>query len=68
MGLAVFGVVLVVIGAVFMWALEVDLSFIDDDTFGLILFIAGIAVIILAIVMSTMQGRTKHVEERRFDQ
>jgi predicted acyltransferase len=68
MGLAVFGVVLVVVGAVLMWALDVNLSFVDDNTLGLILFIVGVAVIGLAIVMSMMQGRTKHVEERRIDQ
>jgi hypothetical protein len=51
-----------------MWALDVNLSFVDDNTLGLILFIVGVAVVGLAIVMSVMQGRTKHVEERRFDQ
>jgi len=67
MGLAALGVVLVVIGAVLMWALNVNLSFVNDDTLGLILFITGIGVIVVALVMNMMQGRTKHVEERRYD-
>lgn len=68
-GLAVLGVVLVVVGAVLMWALNVNLSFVNDNTLGLILFIIGILVIVVAVVMNMMQGRTKHVEERRtYDQ
>jgi H+/Cl- antiporter ClcA len=67
MGLAVLGVILIVAGAVLMWALNVDLSFVDDNVLGLILFLAGIAVVILAIIMNMMRGRTKHVEERRYE-
>jgi Domain of unknown function (DUF6458) len=67
MGLAVFGIILIVAGAILMWALNVDISFVDDNVLGVILFLAGLAVVILALVMHMMQGRTKHVEERRYD-
>lgn len=67
MGLGI-GIVLIVAGAVLMWALDVDIQYIDDDTFGLILFIVGILAILLSLVLSIQQGRTKHVEERRYDQ
>lgn len=62
------GVVLVVIGAALMWALDVNISFIDDFTLGLILFIVGIAAIILSLVLNAQRRRTTHVEERRYDQ
>ncbi len=62
------GIVLVVAGAVLMWALDVNLSYVDDDTLGLILFIVGILAILLSLVLTMQQGRTKHVEERRYDQ
>ncbi len=35
------GIVLIVIGAVLIWALDVDISFIEDYTLGWILLIAG---------------------------
>lgn len=62
------GIVLVVAGAVLMWALDVNLPYVDDDTLGLILFIVGILTILLALLLTFQRGRTKHVEERRYDQ
>jgi hypothetical protein len=62
------GIVLVVAGAILMWALNVNLSFVDDNTLGLILFIVGIAAIVLSLLMNMQRGRTKHVEERRYEQ
>ena len=67
MGLGL-GIVLVVAGAVLMWALDVDLPYVDDDTLGLILLIVGILTILLSLFLTFQQGRTKHVEERRYDQ
>lgn len=67
MGIGI-GIVLIVAGAVLMWALNVDLKYVDDDTLGLILFIVGILAILLSLVLALQQGRTKHVEERRYDE
>lgn len=67
MGLGL-GIVLVVAGAVLMWALDVNITYVDDNTLGLILFIVGILTIILSLILTMQQGRTKHVEERRYDQ
>lgn len=67
MGIGI-GLVLVVAGAVLMWALDVNLSYVDDNTLGLILFIVGILAILLSLVLTMARGRTKHVEERRYDQ
>ena len=60
------GIVLVVAGAILLWAVEFDLQFIDDDALGVILLAAGILTIILALVMNAQRSRSKHtVEERR---
>lgn len=61
-----FGVLLVVIGAIFMWALNVNLSFVDDYTLGLILFIVGIIAIVLSLLMNMQSRRSKYVEERHY--
>ncbi len=63
------GVVLIVIGAALIWALDVDLNFVDDDTLGLILLIAGVLAIVLSLVINQQRNRhtTTHVEERRYD-
>lgn len=67
MGLGL-GIVLVVTGSVLMWALNVDIKYVDDDTLGLILFVVGVLAILLSLLLTFQQGRTKHVEERRYDQ
>jgi hypothetical protein len=61
------GIILVVAGAILMWALNVDISYVDDDTLGLILFIVGILAIVLSLIMNVQRRRTTHIEERRYD-
>jgi len=63
------GIVLVAAGAILIWALNVDISFIDDDTLGVILLVAGVLAIILGLVINMQRSRhrTTHVEERRYD-
>jgi drug/metabolite transporter (DMT)-like permease len=63
------GVVLIVIGAVLIWALDFDLNFVDDNTLGVILLIAGVLAIVLALIINQQRNRqtTTHVEERRYD-
>lgn len=61
------GVVLVAVGAALMWAIDPNISFVDDWTLGLILFLVGIATIILALVLNAQRSRTTHVEERRYE-
>ncbi|HWL95773.1 MAG TPA: DUF6458 family protein [Nocardioidaceae bacterium] len=61
------GIILIVAGAVLLWALDLDLEFLDDDALGLILLGAGLLALILALVMNAQRSRTKHtVEERRY--
>jgi hypothetical protein len=63
-------VLLIVLGAIFAFALEVDLSFIDDNTLGWILMIAGVLAIVLSFFVNEQRRRstTTHVEERRYEQ
>jgi Domain of unknown function (DUF6458) len=61
------GVILVVAGAVLLWALDVDLSYVDDNTLGLILFIVGILTVVVSLVMNMQRSRTTHIEEHRSD-
>ncbi|MEJ7741869.1 MAG: DUF6458 family protein [Nocardioidaceae bacterium] len=63
------GVVLIVIGAALIWALDVDISFIEDYTLGWILLLAGVLTIALSLVINAQRSRqrTTHVEERRTD-
>jgi drug/metabolite transporter (DMT)-like permease len=61
------GIVLIVAGAVLLWAVEFDLEFLDDDALGVILLAAGALAIVLALVINTQRSRSKHtVEERRY--
>ncbi|MEJ7690615.1 MAG: DUF6458 family protein [Nocardioidaceae bacterium] len=63
------GVVLIVIGAALIWALNLDISFIEDNTLGWILLVAGVLAIALSLIINAQRSRsrTTHVEERRYD-
>lgn len=63
------GVVLIVAGAVLMWAVNLDIEFVDDFTLGLILLLAGIGAILISLVINAQRSRSKttHVEERRHE-
>jgi hypothetical protein len=61
------GILLIVAGAILLWALDLDLQFLDDDALGVILLAAGALAIILALVINAQRSRSKHtVEERRY--
>ena len=64
MGVGV-GVLLLVVGAILYWAVEVDIPGVTDNTLGIILMVVGVIAIILALVMNQQRSRTKIVEERR---
>jgi hypothetical protein len=64
MGVGV-GVVLLVVGAILYWAVEVDIPGVSDNTLGIILMVVGVIAIVLALVMNQQRSRTKIVEERR---
>jgi uncharacterized membrane protein HdeD (DUF308 family) len=66
MGIGV-GIALIVIGAIFLFALNVDLPFVTDDTLGIILIVAGALALVMALVLQAQRSRTRHVEEKRYD-
>jgi hypothetical protein len=66
MGIGV-GIVLIVIGAIWLFALNVNLPYVSDDTLGIILIAAGALALVLALVMQAQRSRTRHVEEHRYD-
>ena len=66
MGIGV-GIVLIVIGAILLFALDVDLPFVSDDTLGLILLLVGVLAVVLALVMNAQRSRTRHVQETRYN-
>jgi uncharacterized membrane protein HdeD (DUF308 family) len=59
------GILLIVIGAIFLFALNVDIPFFSDNTLGIILMVVGVIAIVLALIMNQQRSRTKIVEERR---
>lgn len=65
MGIGI-GIVLIVIGAILLFALNVDLPFVTDDTLGIILIVAGILALILSLVLNAQRTRTRHVQENRY--
>jgi Na+-transporting methylmalonyl-CoA/oxaloacetate decarboxylase gamma subunit len=63
-----FGIFLIVVGAALVWAVEIDIQFIDDNALGWILMVAGVAAILLSLVINAQRSRsTTRIEERRVD-
>jgi O-antigen ligase len=61
-----FGIFLIVVGAALVWAVEVDIQFIDDNNLGWILMVAGVAAILLSLVINAQRSRsTTRIEEQR---
>ena len=58
------GIVLIVIGAILMFALDFDLPGFSDDTLGLILMVAGVAVILIVLVLQAQRNRTRRTTGR----
>ena len=61
------GVVLLVLGLIFTFALQIDIPGLGDQALGWILILGGIVSIILGLVMNKQRSESRHVEERRYD-
>jgi uncharacterized membrane protein HdeD (DUF308 family) len=61
------GILLIVIGAILLFALNVNLPFVSDDTLGMILIAAGVLMIILVLVLNSQRRRTRVVQANRYD-
>jgi uncharacterized membrane protein HdeD (DUF308 family) len=61
------GILLLVIGAVLLFAVQANIPYVSDDTLGVILMVAGALAIVLALVLNAQRRRTRHVQENRYD-
>ncbi|MGA4668304.1 DUF6458 family protein [Propionibacteriaceae bacterium Y1923] len=59
------GVVLIVIGAVLNWALQVDVPGVTDGILGWILIVAGVAAIIFSFIAQAQRNRVHSTHETR---
>ena len=61
------GVVLIVVGLVLIFAVDVDIPLVSDNVLGIILVLGGVMAIAGALIMNAQRTRTKHVQENRYD-
>jgi uncharacterized membrane protein HdeD (DUF308 family) len=61
------GILLIVLGAILLFALNLDIPFVTDDTLGIILLVAGVLALVLALILNYQRGRTRNVHESRYD-
>lgn len=66
MGFAL-GVVLIVVGAVFVWAVDVDVWLFSSTTTGSLLMSVGAVVIVWNLVISVERTRTRRLQQNRYD-
>ncbi len=60
------GIVLIVVGAILVFAYNGDIPLMDDNTVGIILIVAGVIAVIASLAITAQRGRTKHVQENRY--
>jgi len=64
------GIVLVLVGAILAFAVDVDVPYVSDDALGFILIVVGVIAIALAFAINHQRANTSHqtrVEERHID-
>ncbi len=61
------GIVLIVLGAILLFALRINVPYVSDDTLGIILIVAGVLALVLSLVLQRQRGRSKHVQETRYE-
>ena len=59
------GVVLVVIGAILMYAVEVNIPGIDSNTLAVILMVAGVVLFVIGLLFA-MRSRSRRVSDDRY--
>ena len=59
------GVVLVVIGAILMYAVEVNIPGIDSNTLAVILMVAGVVLFVIGLLFA-MRSRSRRVPDERY--
>ncbi|MBA2531465.1 MAG: hypothetical protein H0V23_05070 [Nocardioidaceae bacterium] len=69
MGIGI-GIFLIAVGAIIVFAVDVDIPGVENFSLGWILIACGLLAIILALVMNQQRAHTSHtsrVEERRIE-
>jgi hypothetical protein len=61
------GIVLMVIGAILLFALHVNIPYVGEHTLGIIFIVAGAITLVLALVMNAQRSHTTHVQENRYE-
>jgi len=61
------GIVLFVIGAILVWAVNVDVQWVDLDMVGYILMGAGVLIFVIGIVLLARRRRTETVSRTSVD-
>ncbi len=62
------GIVLIMIGAALIWAVNPNLAFIDDNALGWILLIGGVLAIVLSFAINAQRNRSSSaVQDQRYD-
>ena len=59
------GIILIVIGALLNWALEVDVPMVTDDVLGWILIAAGVAAVVISFLAQAQRNRRHTTTEVR---
>jgi uncharacterized membrane protein YidH (DUF202 family) len=62
------GILLLVVGAILYWAVDVNIPGVNDDTLGVILMVVGVLAIVLALIQTqqlTRRRNTTVVDDRR---
>ncbi|MEH6621688.1 MULTISPECIES: hypothetical protein [Dietzia] len=59
------GVVLVVLGAVLMYAVEISIPGIDSNTLAVILMVAGVVLFVIGLLFA-MRSRSRRVPDERY--
>jgi Domain of unknown function (DUF6458) len=62
-----FGIFLIALGAIIRYAINFEVAGIEEDTIGLILMIAGAAVLVLSLVQMAFMDRDRRVVDERRD-
>ena len=61
-----FGVLLIIVGLILVFALKVNIPYVSDDVLGWILIIGGVLVIVLVLVLNAQRRRTA-VQPTRYE-
>lgn len=63
------GIFLIAVGAIMVFALDVDIPGVEDFSLGWILMALGLVAVVLSLIMHQQRANTSHtsrVEERRY--